>query len=51
MEVTVRFPPSYPLKTTEVEGGTRVGVSENLWRKWLLSMAAVISLQARVWPQ
>ena len=45
MDVVVTFPKTFPLRTTEVVGGTRVGVSEGLWRKWLLSMAAVISLQ------
>ena len=47
MDVMVTFPKTFPLRTTEVVGGTRVGVSEGLWRKWLLSMAAVISLQVR----
>lgn len=43
--VVVKLPNTFPLRQVEVEGIQRVGVSENQWRKWMLSMTTVIATQ------
>eukprot|EP01119_Soliformovum_irregulare_P018327 TRINITY_DN559_c3_g2_i2.p1 TRINITY_DN559_c3_g2~~TRINITY_DN559_c3_g2_i2.p1 ORF type:complete len:120 (+),score=20.20 TRINITY_DN559_c3_g2_i2:80-439(+) len=36
---------SYPLRNVQVECTQRMGVTESLWRKWLLSMTALLMTQ------
>ena len=36
-EMSIRFPPSYPLMEVEIVGTSRVGVSQERWNKWLLT--------------
>lgn len=44
LEMTLIFPQSYPLNSIVVQQtGKRVGVSEAVWRKWLLSTQILIS--------
>jgi len=38
----MRMPPSYPLRSVELESKSRLGVSEAQWRKWLLSMTTLL---------
>jgi len=45
LTITIRLPPSYPLKCVEIEGTQRYGISEPQWRKWLLSMNAMLMTQ------
>jgi hypothetical protein len=59
MEVVVSFPRAYPLRPCEVAAsggggggggasrGNVMGVGEGLWRKWVLSMTAVVASQVR----
>ena len=45
ISLLLRLPESYPLKTIEVESPYRTGVSEPLWRKWLLGMNTMLLTQ------
>jgi hypothetical protein len=42
LDLTVQVPPSYPLKALQVTSSKRLGVSETLWRKWMLRMTTVL---------
>ena len=33
----IRLPPSYPLAEVEIDGKSRVGVTQERWNKWLLT--------------
>jgi hypothetical protein len=46
LQVIIRVPPSYPLRPVEVDG-VRAGVSEAVWRKWLLSMHTLLLTQVK----
>jgi E3 ubiquitin-protein ligase listerin len=43
MEIGVRLPPEFPLKSVEVKDLKRVGVPENKWRGWLLNVQQTIT--------
>lgn len=47
MEIGVRLPAEYPLRAVEVRDIRRVGVRDNLWRKWLFAVQQVVTSQ--VW--
>ena len=38
----LKLPASYPLRAVEVECGSKLGVGEALWRKWLLQMKTLM---------
>ena len=43
VELVVRLPETFPLKTVEVSCEKKHGVAESLWRKWMLQMKIVLS--------
>ncbi len=43
MEIGVRLPPDFPLRSVEVKDLKRVGVPENKWRSWLLNIQQTIT--------
>ncbi|KAF8580184.1 hypothetical protein K439DRAFT_1357639 [Ramaria rubella] len=43
MEIAVKLPVGYPLKTVEVRPIRRVGVPEKVWRKWLFAVQQVVT--------
>ncbi len=48
MEIGVRLPPEFPLRSVEVKDLKRVGVPENKWRGWLLNVQQTITSRVRV---
>lgn len=44
--VAVRLPPSYPLRSVEIESAGSTGVTETQWRRWQLSMMTLFLTQA-----
>ncbi|KAI9765177.1 MAG: hypothetical protein M1840_007770 [Geoglossum simile] len=47
MQMSIRFPPAYPLQQAAVEGVNRVGIEEKKWRAWLISTKGVITFSVR----
>ncbi|CAK4067201.1 unnamed protein product [Aphanomyces euteiches] len=45
LEMVIRVPPSYPLRTVEVECTKRIGISEERWRRWILQILKVTTSQ------
>ena len=45
MEMAVRLPAEYPLKSVEVRDVKRVGVAENKWRGWLFAVQQIVGTQ------
>lgn len=45
LSIVLRLPGCYPLKPIDVGGDKKVGISEALWRRWLLSMATLLLTQ------
>lgn len=45
IELTVRLPALYPLKNVEVECTTKFGVNDGRWRRWVLQMIRLLSMQ------
>lgn len=45
MEMAVRLPAEYPLKSVEVRDVKRVGVAENKWRGWLFAVQQIVGAQ------
>jgi len=45
LEIVIRLPPTYPLRSVNVECTRRLGISEGMWRKWMLSMTTLLSTQ------
>lgn len=45
MEVAIRLPLAYPLRSVEVECRKRLGVKEARWRKWVLQIVSLLSNQ------
>ncbi|AET41242.1 ubiquitin-protein ligase RKR1 Ecym_7418 [Eremothecium cymbalariae DBVPG len=43
LEISFKFPPNYPLTNIEVFEGSRVGVSEQKWKSWIISTKRVIT--------
>ncbi|KAF2069388.1 hypothetical protein CYY_009292 [Polysphondylium violaceum] len=45
ISLVLSIPETYPLRILTVEFSKRVGVSENQWKKWLLSMTSLLLTQ------
>lgn len=45
VEIKVKLPPSYPLKNVEVSCTSRIGVSDGRWRRWVLQIIQLMSMQ------
>lgn len=45
MDISIAFPNDYPLSPVDVREGQRLGVSESVWRAWLLNLQTVITFQ------
>eukprot|EP01087_Luapelamoeba_hula_P013884 TRINITY_DN4004_c0_g1_i5.p1 TRINITY_DN4004_c0_g1~~TRINITY_DN4004_c0_g1_i5.p1 ORF type:complete len:859 (+),score=105.27 TRINITY_DN4004_c0_g1_i5:1211-3787(+) len=45
MSIVLRLPPSYPLRTVEIECKKKMGLSDSQWRKWVLSMTTLFLTQ------
>ncbi|EQC29986.1 hypothetical protein SDRG_12266 [Saprolegnia diclina VS20] len=45
LEMVIRVPASYPLRSVEVECTKRIGISEERWRRWVLQIIKVTSSQ------
>lgn len=43
MEIWVKLPVGYPLRSVEVKPIRRVGVNEKVWRRWLFAVQQVIT--------
>ena len=46
MNLTLTLPPSYPLLPVSVSTGDRAGVSEKVWRSWILSTRTLLCNQS-----
>lgn len=45
VEIKVKLPPSYPLKNVDVACTSRIGVSDGRWRRWVLQIIQLLSMQ------
>mmetsp|Transcript_118378 Transcript_118378/g.232445 ORF Transcript_118378/g.232445 Transcript_118378/m.232445 type:complete len:610 (+) Transcript_118378:1-1830(+) len=45
VEIKVKLPPSYPLKNVEVNCTSRIGVADGRWRRWVLQIIQLMSMQ------
>ncbi|CAM9242516.1 unnamed protein product [Phaeothamnion confervicola] len=45
LEVTVKLPPTYPLRNVEVQCTRRLGIPEARWRRWVLQIVTLLSMQ------
>lgn len=45
IEIKVKLPPSYPLKNVDVTCTSRIGVSDGRWRRWVLQIIQLLSIQ------
>jgi hypothetical protein len=45
LAVTLTLPPTYPLDLIDVQSTTQFGVSENQWRRWVLSISSILMSQ------
>jgi hypothetical protein len=45
VEIKVKLPASYPLKNVEVNCTSRIGVSDGRWRRWVLQIIQLMSMQ------
>ncbi|KAJ0410537.1 hypothetical protein ATCC90586_008344 [Pythium insidiosum] len=45
LEMVIRVPSAYPLRSVEVECTRRIGISEDRWRRWVLQIIKVTSAQ------
>jgi len=45
MELQVKLPANYPLTPVTVECGKRIGVSNALWRQWMLQLTSFLTFQ------
>lgn len=43
MEIAIKLPIGYPLKTVDVRPIRRVGVTEKVWRRWLFAIQQVVT--------
>ena len=48
MEIGIKLPTGYPLKTVDVKPIRRVGVQEKVWRKWLFAVQQVVTSHVRL---
>lgn len=49
MEIGIRLPAEFPLKGVDVRDLRRVGVPENKWRGWLMSVQQTITSRVSPW--
>uniref|UniRef100_K3WIF3 E3 ubiquitin-protein ligase listerin n=1 Tax=Globisporangium ultimum (strain ATCC 200006 / CBS 805.95 / DAOM BR144) TaxID=431595 RepID=K3WIF3_GLOUD len=45
LEMVIRVPASYPLRSVEVECTKRIGIAEDRWRRWVLQIIKVTASQ------
>ena len=45
LSVTVRMPPSFPLRNVEVDCRKTIGIPENRWRRWALQIMLMLNNQ------
>ncbi|KAI3632309.1 hypothetical protein MIR68_009415 [Amoeboaphelidium protococcarum] len=45
LEMVIEIPPIYPIAQVKLNGVTRVGITEERWRRWLLNVNTVMSSQ------
>ncbi len=45
IEIIIKIPSAYPLKNVDVESTSRIGVTDGRWRRWLLQMIQLLSMQ------
>ena len=45
IELKIKLPPAYPLVNVEVECSSRIGVSEARWKRWILQIIQLLSMQ------
>jgi len=45
IEIRIKLPSSYPLKNVDVSCTSRIGVSDGRWRRWVLQMIQLLSMQ------
>lgn len=45
LEMVIRVPASYPLRSVEVECTKRIGITEDRWRRWVLQIIKVTASQ------
>jgi hypothetical protein len=43
--MTIRLPPSYPLRPVEVSCARRLGIGEARWRRWVLQIVTLLSVR------
>lgn len=43
LELSIRLPPNYPLAIADIRDTKKIGVSDNTWRAWVLSMQQAIA--------
>lgn len=43
LEMIIEIPPIYPIAQVKLNGVTRVGITEERWRRWLLNVNTVMS--------
>lgn len=52
LEINLSFPEAYPLNPLSVQqSGKRIGVSETVWRRWLLSTQVILSAGGEITQQ
>lgn len=45
MDITIRLPPEFPLAPVEIREGSKIGVTEQVWRSWLFNLQMTVSIQ------
>ena len=51
MELVVKLSTNHPLLPVSVECGKRIGVSNQLWRQWMLQLNTFLSFQVSSYSQ
>ncbi|KAJ3553232.1 hypothetical protein NM688_g3725 [Phlebia brevispora] len=46
LEVRLKLPSDWPLHTIEIKEGSRVGVTEDRWRSWILGMQQILTFRS-----
>jgi E3 ubiquitin-protein ligase listerin len=46
-EMLIRLPPSYPLAEVEIDGKSRIGVTQERWNRWLLTCKIACKVVAK----
>ncbi|KAG5190248.1 hypothetical protein JKP88DRAFT_299259, partial [Tribonema minus] len=45
LSMTIRLPPSYPLRAVEVSCARQLGIGEARWRRWVLQIVTLLSVR------